>query len=364
MSNSRARMRRRRCRISINALEARAGDVVGAGRPRTVVARTRIAKRTQSAAFEAALAADAGLTDVRRRVDVLKFRSIGRADCGARQAARAAGWTRRRRLTQDAIAASPDSPFLYRELRQWRDSRTIPDAALEHCARPRARSVGFPFARSRSATFSRARGIRQSDQAYWNGGCCRAGRRRDRKNGGDARAGGALAKLPAEYRAIEQAPQVTRADLAALIGDSPRAHWSKVGATERRRSDHRRAQQLGANLDHGRRPRRRHGAVRQPCISATRGGAARPTWRKRWRGCWRASPRSAGGCEGWETARLQLHAILPPGHLAYPAASAAVAADVMKWGQTNLPAVAVPSPGGRRRGGCQVGVARGLAKMA
>jgi hypothetical protein len=63
------------------------------------------------------------------------------------------------------------------------------------------------------------------------------------------RARSALARLPAEYRAIDQAPQITARDLAALIGI--RLGAAAADRPRRRGAHHRRPQPLGGDLDHG-----------------------------------------------------------------------------------------------------------------
>src|SRR5258705_8083747 len=72
-------------------------------------------------AFQAALAADPGLMALRGRVDVLKFRGVQQNIENARRAAEAGKLEDARRGYLAAIAASPESAFLYREL-----------AAIEH----------------------------------------------------------------------------------------------------------------------------------------------------------------------------------------------------------------------------------------
>ena len=101
--------------------------------------------RTDAAAeaFQAALAADPGLTALRSRVDVLKFRGVQQNIESARKAAEAGRLEEARRGYLAAIAASPESAFLYREL-----------AAMEQQGRrPR---VGPGRTRSRRSTLDPA----------------------------------------------------------------------------------------------------------------------------------------------------------------------------------------------------------------
>src|SRR3954468_14761974 len=67
-------------------------------------------------AFQAAIAADPALGQLRSRVDVLKFRGIQQSIESARKAADAGRLDDARTGYLAAIAASPESAFLYREL--------------------------------------------------------------------------------------------------------------------------------------------------------------------------------------------------------------------------------------------------------
>ncbi len=138
----------------------------------------------------------------------------------------------------------------------------------------------------------------------------------------------ALAKLPAEYRAI---PVVARRPRAPTWRRSSASGWAarwRAGAPAPG-GGHRRAQPLGAAVDHRRRPRRRHGHAAQLHVSAERARAAR---RSRADRVARARPdcgRQARRRPRRGRARKQKIADVPPGHLSYPAVSQAVASGVM-----------------------------------
>jgi len=137
-----------------------------------------------------------------------------------------------------------------------------------------------------------------------------------------------LARLPAEYRAIEEATQITRGDLAALIGvrlapllqaksrpdavllTDVRSHWAAnwIMAVTR-------AGVMEPFANHAFQPRtvvRRIDLAQVVARLLSRVGAV-------------------GGAKpgGWESARLKF-SDLSAAHLAYPAASAAVASGAMK----------------------------------
>src|SRR5688572_12712267 len=87
------------------------------------------------AAFEAALAANPSLTDVQRRVEVLRFRNVQQTIEGARTAAAAGRLEDARVAYELAVAISPESAFLHRELAIVERRRANVDRALEHFGR-------------------------------------------------------------------------------------------------------------------------------------------------------------------------------------------------------------------------------------
>jgi hypothetical protein len=148
-----------------------------------------------------------------------------------------------------------------------------------------------------------------------------------------ARARAALALLPAEYRALDQAAQITRAELAALIGirlatlvqNAPRvnaalmtdvrnnwaAPWIMAVA---------RAGIMEPFANHAFQPRsvvRRVDLAQAVARLLARTAVVNPA-----------------AAKAWESARLRF-SDLSTGHLAYPAASAAVAAGVLTAGPGN-----------------------------
>jgi tetratricopeptide (TPR) repeat protein len=170
------------------------------------------------AAFEAALAADPSLTDVERRVEVLRFRGLQDVIDSARRAAQTGRLQEARTGYLQALDASPESPFLYRELALVERRLGDPDAALVHLRRASELdpfddesivAVGEileergDFAGAEAA-YRRAAGIESS--ADLNARIARIVER--------ARE----AELPAEFGAILQSRQITRGELAALIG--------------------------------------------------------------------------------------------------------------------------------------------------
>jgi tetratricopeptide (TPR) repeat protein len=295
------------------------------GRAQALVALNRDADAL--AAFEAILAVDPNQLEIRREVEVLRFRGSEQGVQVAREAARAGRLDQAVRAYTAAIAASPESPFLYRELAAVERRQGNTTAALEH------------FRKAAALDPSDARSLEQigdlldaqhdldgAVDAYSRVLAMEADAAVARKLEA-VRAKAAFEMLPAEYRAIDQAPQITRGDLAALIGVrlSPlleatpsnddglitdvRNHWAAswiVSVT--------RAGIMEPFPNHAFQPRtivRRADLAQIAARLLTRVAAARST------------------PPAWTSARIRF-ADLAPGHLAYPAASITVAAGVMK----------------------------------
>jgi tetratricopeptide (TPR) repeat protein len=311
------------------------------GRGQALLALNRDADA--AAAFEAATVADPSLIDLRRRVEVLKFRSLEQRIGAAREAARTGKADEAIRAYESAIASSPESPFLYRELAAVDRQKGDADAALEQLRK----AVALDPADARSLeqigdlldarndhegatkAFSEANAIEPTDALA---------RKIDA-----IREKVELARLPAEYRAIDDAPEITRADLAALIGvrlgpllrgrrrdpgpiTDLRSSWASpwiiaVAA----------AGVMEPFANHAFQPRslvRRSDLAQAAARLLSRIAAANP-------------PQATA----WQSAR-RTFSDLSPGHLAYPAVSAAVAAGVMSVGSDNAFQPSRPVTGG------------------
>jgi len=168
-------------------------------------------------AFEAALTVDGSLTEVRRRVDVLRFRSLEAIIEAARTAAAAGRLEEADQAYARAVTASPESAFLYRERAQVARRRGSIASAIDYFRRAAeldpADAVSLvelgalleaqqDFAGAEAA-YRRAAAVEPSAEIDVRLAAL-ATRARD-------------AALPAEFRAIEGTKQITRGDLAALI---------------------------------------------------------------------------------------------------------------------------------------------------
>jgi tetratricopeptide (TPR) repeat protein len=170
------------------------------------------------ASFEAALAADPQLMAVRSRVEVLRVRGMQEAVATARQAAQAGRLAEARTAYAQALAASPESPFLHRELAEveLRDGHAA--AAFEHATR--ASELDPADARALvilADLYERKGAYDRSLEALIAAAALEPNEAVDARI--DAlRERAAFAAMPEPYRAIEESPTITRAQLASLLG--------------------------------------------------------------------------------------------------------------------------------------------------
>ncbi len=200
--------------LALRAAPAYAPALVGKGQALLAMNRDSDAR----AAFEAALRADPTLTSLTSRIDVLKFREIQNLIAAARQAGSAGRLAEARAAYQRAIAATPDSAVLYRELgmvdRRLGDTPT----ALEQFNRAVALDPTDAIALAQTGEILEERGdFAGAETAYRNAHAADAFADYDRKAEAVA-AKGRDARLPEEFRALASADSITRGDLAALVG--------------------------------------------------------------------------------------------------------------------------------------------------
>ena len=170
------------------------------------------------AAYEAALAADPGLTPLRARVDALKFRSAQDLVANARKAADAGRLDDARRAYVAAIAASPESAFLHRELAAVERRAGDTTAALDQARQAAQLDPSDTRALTMIAEiYEAARQWGQAADAYAAVNAVEPSEAVAAKID-QMRQQVALEAMPPEYKAIESAPTVTRAQLAALLG--------------------------------------------------------------------------------------------------------------------------------------------------
>jgi tetratricopeptide (TPR) repeat protein len=277
------------------------------------------------AAFEAALAANPDLPDVARRVQVLRFRSVQQTIEAARTAAAEGRVDDARAAYERALDLSPESAFLHRELAVVERTRGNADRALDHFRR--AADLDPSDAASLEGIgdlLAARRDFEGAQSAYRRASAIEPSAELTAKIAAAAE-GAREARLPAEFRAISASPQVSRGDLAALIGirlegviaampprqvviTDTRGHWAADWIMQVAR-----AGVIEPFENHTFQPR---ASVRRGDLAAavsrivTALAAGNPALRKR-------------------IAERPKIADMSPGHLSYPAVSLAVASGVM-----------------------------------
>ncbi len=301
----------------VSALVGRGQALVGLNRPEEAIP-----------SLDAAVAADPSLADVTRQLQVLRFQSLQTELTRARQAAAAGRLDEAKAAYTKALAASPDSPFLYRELGVIERELGDADAALDHFRHAVQLDPSDSQAQAEIGRVLEARGDFDGAAAAYAAAMALDPDNRTftaLHDGVVARS--ALARLPAQYRAIGATPQVTRGEMAALIGvrlssivdAAPRAdvgimtdvrgHWAanwilSVAA----------AGLMEPYPNHTFQPLavvRRSDLAEVVSRLLTRIGAANPA-----------------AARAWQSPSVRFSDI-PPGHLAYAAAAMAVSAGVM-----------------------------------
>lgn len=277
------------------------------------------------AAYEAAIALDGSLTDLSRQIDVLRFRGAERQIAQARQAGRSNNLGDARTAYERAIATSPDSAFLYRELAAIEQKAGDGEAALRHYRKALELDPADASSLGQVGELLEATGdLDGALKAYADALALEPNDRlAQRREAINARM--ELARLPEEYRAIDSAPQITRAQLAALIGirlarqiegfprtepgviTDIRGNWAErwIVAVAR-------AGVMEPFANHTFQPR---AVVRRADLAPIAG-----------RLILRISPPQ--DAKTWQSAKTPF-TDLAPGHLAYPSASTAVASGVM-----------------------------------
>jgi tetratricopeptide (TPR) repeat protein len=168
--------------------------------------------------FEAALAADPNLAALRSRIEVLRFRGLQDDVADARKMAEAGRLPEARKLYQQAIAASPQSPFLYRELAlvERRDGDLA--AALVHAQKASELEPSDARALVLIGEILEARDEGDAAIKAYTSAIALEPSETIEARIKALRDKAALTTLPDEYKTIDTSPTVSRAQLAALIG--------------------------------------------------------------------------------------------------------------------------------------------------
>jgi tetratricopeptide (TPR) repeat protein len=185
------------------------------GRGQTLLAVKR--ESDALAAFEAALKVEPSLADVQRRVEVLRFRNVQQVIESARAAASAGRLDDARVAYEHALATSPDSAFLLRELAIVERRQGNADAALAHFAKATELDPADTVSLIETGDLLAQRlDFVAAEAAYRRAAALEPGAELSAKLALMAERA-RDARLPADFRAIGSLTQVTRGDLAALI---------------------------------------------------------------------------------------------------------------------------------------------------
>lgn len=301
------------------------------GRGQTLLAMDRVGDALAS--FEAALAIDPSHTDLRGRVDVLRFRATQDLLARAKTAADGRRWDEARAVYLQAIAASPESAFLYRDLAAVERTAGDPAAALDHYRKAVELEPGD--ARSLAAIGGLLEAVDDvvgALSAYERSRAIELGAVPDSVLT-RVRARAAWLKLPPQYRSIPDNPGVARGEIAALIGirlealvaraqtrqlviTDVRGHWAQPWITAVARAG---IMDPLPNYEFQPDQRVRRGELALT-VSRLLGliGAAKPDLRTK-----------------WQATRVAVNDV-PSSHLSFPNVSQAVAAGVMSLSAGNF----------------------------
>ena len=278
--------------------------------------------RAGARSFEAAIAADPQLVGAPRAASTSSGSAGLQNDVdAARKAAEAGRLAEAHALYDAAIAASPDSPFLYRELAVVERREGNLAAALEHAQKAaRAQPV-------------RAAQLRDHRGDLRGAGRLREGRRRVRRRGGDrAERGARRARSTScasgrRSRRCRRSTGRSRPRRPSPARSSPRssASGSTTSSAARARAnavvmtDTR--GQLGGAVDPVGLARRPDGAVSQPHVPAERPGPPRRSRAGRQPRAGAHRRRAIPGSPARGATPAAAFPDVAPGHLSYPAAS-------------------------------------------
>lgn len=170
------------------------------------------------ASFEAARASDPLLSDLGRRIDALRFARVNELVAGAGRASAAGRLDEARRAYEQALTASPDSAFLYREIGLVEARAGLLDAAVGHLSRAVALDVADVKAWLALADAHERAGRFQDAEVALERALDAEPTDAIRKALERVRERAQFSRLPDEYRTLSTVPQVNRGDLAALLG--------------------------------------------------------------------------------------------------------------------------------------------------
>lgn len=278
------------------------------------------------ASFEAALKADPLLIELQSRIEVLRFRAVQENLARAKAASDAGRFGEARAAYAQAISASPESAFLYRDLALVERKAGEHAAALEHFQKAASLDPSDAVSLAQIGSILEERGdIAGALAAYEKARAIDSGEVSAERIA-KLHEAEALAKMPEEYRAIPTSENVTRAEVAALVA----VRLAPVVGTARARqavvTDIRNhwAQQWILSVVRAGIMDTQPNYTFQPNARVRRGDVAQTVARV----LNVLGSLKPAAVKTWQNAKQKIVDV-PPGHLSYPAVSAAVASDVM-----------------------------------
>lgn len=277
--------------------------------------------------IEAALQADPSLTGLRSRIEVLRFRGQQQDIARARKLAESDRLDEARTAYLAAIEASPQSPFLYRELAEVERRAGQFESALDHARRASELEPDEPRTHVMLGEIYEARGEFAKALDEFSAAVALQPDETLSRRIDNLRSRAAFAAMPPEYRGIGEAPVVLRGQLAALIAvkleplltgartvsavviTDTRSHWASAYILAAAR-----AGVMEVYPNHTFQP---DAVVRRVDMARTVGKVLELVVKRR--------PQLAAA---WRNPRRKFPD-LAPGHLSYPAAALAVEAAVM-----------------------------------
>ena len=186
-----------------------------AGRAEALLATGEVDEAVKS--IEAALQESPELGALRSRLEVLRFRDRQADITRARKLAEGGDLEQARAAYQVAMEASPDSPFLLRELADVERRAGNPEAALEHARRAAQLEPDDARGRALLGELYEAQGdLAKAADEYAAAVSLLPDEALSAKIE-TLRARAAFEAMPEEYRGIESSESLTRAQLAALL---------------------------------------------------------------------------------------------------------------------------------------------------
>jgi tetratricopeptide (TPR) repeat protein len=283
------------------------------------------------ASFEAAVEADPSLTDLQSRIEVLRLRAVQENLARAKAASDAGRWTEARVAYRQAIAASPESAFLYRDLGLVERKAGELALALEHFRKAATLDPGDAVSLAEVGSI-----LEEQDDIAGALAAYEKARSVDpgavpAEHLSRLREAQKLAKMPAEYRAIPSSEAATRAELAALIGERLEPLIGRVRPRQVVVTDIRThwAQEWIMRVVRAGVMETQPNYTFQPTLPVRRGDLAQIVGRV----VNLIAETKPAVAKAWTAAKLKVSDV-PPAHLSYPSVAVAVASGVMPLTET------------------------------